>query len=58
MTDRLTLTMPEVAAALGISKRFAYELAQRGELPCVRLGHRVLVRKDALEEWLRAKESA
>lgn len=53
----LTLTMPEVAEALGISRRFAYEMAQRGELPTVRLGTRVFVRKDALAEWLKARES-
>jgi excisionase family DNA binding protein len=40
---KLTYTIPEVAAALGISKGLGYELARRGEIPVVRLGKRRLV---------------
>ena len=43
--ERLTMTIPEVAKALGISKNLAYELARRDELPVkvLRLGKRILV---------------
>ena len=30
---RLTLTVEEVAATLGISRAFAYEAVRRGEIP-------------------------
>lgn len=39
---RLVLSVPEAAGLLGISRRLAYELAARGELPVPRLGGRVL----------------
>ena len=47
--DHLTVLMmdvPEVARLLHISRSFAYELVvARGELPSVRFGRRVLVRR-------------
>jgi excisionase family DNA binding protein len=46
---RITLTAEEVAYMLGMSKRFVYELAQRGELPCKRFGRKVLFSRQAIE---------
>ncbi|NLJ41341.1 MAG: helix-turn-helix domain-containing protein [Clostridiales bacterium] len=46
---RITLTAEEVAKMLGMSKRFVYELAQRGELPCKRFGRKVLFSRQAIE---------
>jgi excisionase family DNA binding protein len=45
---RLTLTLEEAARALGISRAFAYEAVARGEIPCIRIGKRILVSKAAL----------
>jgi excisionase family DNA binding protein len=43
-TDSLTMTIPEAARALGISKNLAYSLARRGELPgLIRLGEKRMV---------------
>ena len=53
--DSLTMTIPEVARALGISRGLAYELAKRDELPVkvLRLGEkRMVVPRLALEELL------
>lgn len=47
--DRLTLTVEEVAALLGISRALGYELVARGELPSLRLGRRIVVPRRALE---------
>jgi excisionase family DNA binding protein len=49
---RLTLTVEEAAARLGISRSLAYELARRGELPVVRLGRRIVVPVRALDVLL------
>jgi excisionase family DNA binding protein len=46
--DRLTLSVTEAAEVIGISRALAYELVARGELPSVRLGHRLVVPKAAL----------
>ena len=41
-TDSLTMTIPEVAKTLGISRGLAYELAKKDELPIkvLRLGEK------------------
>jgi excisionase family DNA binding protein len=36
------VTVAEAAAWLGITRWTAYEMAKRGELPCVRIGRRVV----------------
>jgi excisionase family DNA binding protein len=46
--ERLTYTLTEAAARLGISRALAYEAANRGELPVCRIGRRVLVPRAAL----------
>jgi excisionase family DNA binding protein len=53
---RLTLTVPEVAAALGISRNHAYWMIARGVIPSKRLGRRYLVGRSALETWLAAND--
>ena len=53
---RLTLTVPEVAAALGISRNHAYWMVATGAIPSKRLGRRYLVGRRALETWLAENE--
>jgi excisionase family DNA binding protein len=51
--DRLTLTIPEVARLLGISRNLAYELANQGKIPVLRLSQRrLVVPRDALQRML------
>ena len=53
--ERLTLTVPEAARKLGISRNAAYEAAQRGEIPSIRVGKRLLVPRAALERMLQGE---
>jgi excisionase family DNA binding protein len=50
--NRITLTVEEAGALLGISRTLAYELVRRGEIPSLRLGRRVVVPVRALEALL------
>ena len=50
--DRLTLTVEEAAASLGISRASAYEAVRRGDIPAIRIGRRILVPRVALERFL------
>lgn len=50
--ERMTLTVEEAAARLGLSRWSAYNLAKNGELPTIKLGRRVLVPKAALDKLL------
>lgn len=51
----LTLSVPEVAAVLGISRAGAYELVHSASFPKVKIGKRILVPKNKLIEWLDAQ---
>ena len=53
-TERRTLTIPEVAAVLGLARSTAYELAATDRLPVptIRAGRRLLVSRAALERLL------
>jgi len=52
--DRRTMTIKEVAAALGIDRTTAYALAKEDRLPApvLRLGRRMVVGRAALERVL------
>lgn len=47
-SDRVTMTVPEAASVLGLSESATYEAAARGEIPAVRIGRRVLIKRDQL----------
>jgi excisionase family DNA binding protein len=52
------LTPTEVADLLRTSRKAIYTMIERAQLPgVVRIGRRVLVREDALLDWLRQKST-
>ena len=52
------LTPTEVADLLRTSRKAIYTMVERAQLPgVVRIGRRVLVREDALLDWLRQKST-
>lgn len=53
MTERLLLTVREVAELLGIRPGSVYHWVSQGRLPCIRLSSRCLrFRREDLDEWL------
>lgn len=54
--ERSTLTMKETAEYLGVSYWLVNQLVRRKQIPCARVGGRVLFRVKALDEYLSAKE--
>ena len=57
--ERLTLSIAETAAMLGISRNLAYDLARRGELPgVIKLGQkRLVVSRVAIEKLLQGEDN-
>ncbi|MCB8815728.1 helix-turn-helix domain-containing protein [Desulfosporosinus shakirovi] len=51
--ETLTLTIPQVAEILGISRGLAYQLARSGQLPVLRLGNRMLMSRIRLDEFIK-----
>ena len=54
--ERETLSVPEAAQVLGISRSLAYEMARIGRLPTIRFGKRLVVPRPALERMLEQSE--
>lgn len=52
MEEKIVLTVDEVANILGISRPTAYQGIQRGEIPSIKVGKRILVPRMALEKLL------
>jgi excisionase family DNA binding protein len=50
--ERLTVTVEEAAAMLGISRTLAYELVRRGILPHLRLARRIVISRRAVERLI------
>jgi excisionase family DNA binding protein len=54
----ILLTPAEVAELLRTSRKAIYSMIERAQLPgVVHIGRRVLVRQDALLDWLRQKSA-
>lgn len=54
--EKTTLTMKETVEYLGISYWLVNQLVRRKQIPCARVGGRILFRVQALNEYLREKE--
>lgn len=50
--ERLTLSVPEAAALIGVSTSKMYEIVRSEGFPAIRVGKRVLVNSKRLEAWL------
>ena len=50
--QRRTFTVDEVATILGIGRNTAYEVCRNGEIPTIRVGGRILIPRDAIEDLL------
>ncbi len=51
--ERRTLTVPEVAQMLGLSRNSAYKAAREGQIPgVIRIGERYMVPRSVVEKLL------
>lgn len=48
----VTYSVEEVAHLLNLTKRTTYLYLQRGFIPCIRLGRKIRIRKDTVENIL------
>ncbi len=49
---KMTMSVDEMAAAIGISRPKAYELAHSDGFPVIRIGRRIRIPVTELERWL------
>jgi len=57
-SGRLTWTVEEAAAVLGVSRAFAYDAVRRGEIPAIKIGRRILVPRSGLSQLLESSGSS
>jgi len=50
--ERRTITVEQAGVILGVSRALAYQMANNGQLPIIRCGHRLLVPVKAFETML------
>ena len=53
----LMLSVPEVAAVLGISRAGIYKLVRSNGFPALKIGSRIVVPKEKFIEWIDEKTS-
>ena len=53
---RRTFTIPEAAIIVGVGKSTLYEHVKNGDVPCVRLGRRVVIPAHVIESMLAPKD--
>ncbi|MCL6521394.1 MAG: helix-turn-helix domain-containing protein [Firmicutes bacterium] len=54
--EPLVLTVAEVARLLRVGQTTLRQALKRGDIPHVRLGRRILIRRDALFAWMEERE--
>ena len=55
-SSRLVYTVDEAAVILGLSRNAAYEAVRRDEIPNIRIGRRILIPKQRLDDMLNEEE--
>lgn len=56
--ESATVSVPEAARLLGISRAGAYRAAAAGQLPAIRIGARVVISRARLMEMIEGKRDA
>ena len=54
-SERLLLTIPEVADRLGLGRSFIYQLVMKGEIPSIKIGRARRVPSKGLEDFVAAR---
>jgi excisionase family DNA binding protein len=56
--ERILLTIPQFAEAVGVSRQSAYGLIKSGAVPAIKLGGRLRIPRLALDELIRSQLDA
>lgn len=57
LPERLTYSVDEAAAALGVSRSYFYELITAGDIPICKVGRRTFILLDDLTTYLKKQRS-
>ena len=54
---KMTVSVQEAAAMIGISKPTMYALIREGDIPCVHVGKKIVIARQAILDWLSEGEN-
>ncbi|MGH0430943.1 helix-turn-helix domain-containing protein [Bacillus hominis] len=54
--NRQTLNVQEIANYIGVSRDLIYKMVRTNEIPFIRVGKRLLFRKESIDKWLLSQE--
>ncbi|HDR7911768.1 DNA-binding protein [Bacillus cereus] len=54
--NRQTLNVQEIANYIGVSRDLIYKMVRTNEIPFIRIGKRLLFRKESIDKWLLSQE--
>jgi len=57
MPDSRTISIGEAAQLLGLCGLTVYKAAERGDIPTIRIGRRILVLREPFERMLQGEEA-
>ncbi|TJZ40065.1 helix-turn-helix domain-containing protein [Priestia megaterium] len=55
--NKLTITVKEAAEYIGVSKDLIYSLVREKRIPHIRVGQRILFRKQTIDQWFSIQEA-
>nr|WP_100012435.1 helix-turn-helix domain-containing protein [Lentibacillus sediminis] len=50
--ERKTMTVEETAGYLGVSKDLIYKLVRKKQIPNIKIGGRIMFKKESIDRWL------
>ncbi|MBO6094059.1 MAG: helix-turn-helix domain-containing protein [Clostridia bacterium] len=53
--ERATMTVKELQLYLGVSRTTVYELVNSKDFPSFRIGKKILISKERLNEWIQSR---
>lgn len=56
LKSELIIGAKQIAAAIGITPRRVYALADKGSLPTLKIGSTIAMRRDRIAEWIKSLE--
>ena len=56
MNERLTMSISEAAAELGVCEKTVYTLTHRQDFPTIKIGRRTRISRDGLRDWVLAQQ--
>lgn len=56
MKEKLTMSVAECAAELGVSEKTVYTLTHRQDFPTIKIGRRIRISREGLRDWVQKQQ--